>query len=145
MKTFAQIEVDSRMAMADIKKAKEAVKTIKKAIKDGNSALECMELDVHHVSQVTAIKMKSGNIELFKRSCSMVCTTPLNIKVDIRYGKTRLQVSWLAEGVLDNKSCIAKISAYATWENGWYIWDDCSDNGTLNSPCAQVYISASDI
>ena len=140
MKTFAQIEVDSRMAMADIKKAKEAVKAIKKAVKDGNSALECMESDVHYVSRVTAIKMKSGNIELFKRSCSMVCTTPLNIKVDIRYEKTRLQVSWLAEGVLDNKSCIAKISAYATWENGWYKWDNCEDNGAPKAPYAEVFI-----
>ena len=145
MKTFAQIEVDSRMAKAVVKKAKEAVKSIKKAVKDGNSALECMEQDIHYVYQVTAIKVKNGNIELFKSSGSMVCTTPLNIKVDIRYGKTRLQVSWLAEGVLDNKSCIAKISAYATWENGWYLWDDCSDNGTPNSPCAQVYISEADI
>ena len=145
MKTFAQIEVDSRMSMADIKKAKEAVKAIKKAVKGGNSALECMEQDIHYVYQVTAVKMKIGNIELFKHSCAMVCTTPLNIKVDIRYGKTRLQVSWLAEGVLDNKSCIAKINAYATWENDWYIWDDCSDNGTPNSPCAQVYINEADI
>lgn len=145
MKTFAQIEVDSRMAMADIKKAKEAVKAIKKAVKDGNSALECMEQDIHYVYQITAIKMKSGNIELFKRSCSMVCTTPLNIKVDVRYGKTRLKVSWLAEGVIDDNCYIAKIIAYATWENGWYMWDDCADNGTPNSPCAQVYISEADM
>ena len=145
MKTFAQIEVDSRMAVADVRKAKEAVKSIKKAVDGDNSALECMEQDIHYVYQVTAIKAKSGNIELFKRPCSMVCTTPLNIKVDIYYGKTRLKVSWLAEGVIDNTCCIAKIIAYATWENGWYMWDDCADNGTPNSPCAQVYISEADI
>ena len=70
----------------------------------------------------------------------MVCTTPLNIKVDIRYGKTRLQVSWLAEGVLDNKSCIAKISAYATWQDGWYMWHNCGDNGAPKAPYAEVFI-----
>lgn len=145
MKTFAQIEVDSRMAGADIKKAKEAVKAIKRAVDGDNSALEGMEQDIHHVYQVTSIDTKSGNIKLSKRSCSMVCITPLNIKVDVRYGKTRLKVSWLAEGVIDDKYCIAKIIDYATWENGWYTWDNCADNGTPNAPCAQVYISEADI
>lgn len=139
-----QIEVDSRTTATDDKKAKEVVKAIRKPANGTSSALRYMEQDIHYVYQVTSINTRSGNIELSKRSCAMVCITPLNIKVDIHYGKIRLKVSWLAEGVIDNKYCIAKIIAYATWENGWYTWDNCADNGTPNSPCAQVYISEAD-
>ena len=141
MRTRAQIEVDSRMAMADVKKAKEAVKALKTEPNGTSSALECMELETESTYQVTTYRDHVTSI----RACNLKRITPLSIKVSVQYTTPHLEISWLTEGVIDGKCCLAKITTYATWQDGWYVWDDCSDNGTLNSPCAQVYISEADI
>ena len=128
MKTIAQIEVDSRMAMTDVKIAKEAVKAIKKEVNGSSSALECMELETESTYKVTTYRDHITSV----RDCNLKRITPLSLKVSVQYTTPHLEISWLAEGMIDCKSCIAKITTYATWENGWYIWDDC--------PYAEVFI-----
>ena len=136
MRTLAQIEVDSRMAMADVKIAKSAVKALKTEPNGTSSALECMELETDSTYQVTTYRDHIASV----RACNLRRVTPLNIKVSVQYTTPHLEISWLTEGVIDGKCCLAKISAYATWENGWYVWDDCEDTGVPKAPYAEVFI-----
>ena len=136
MRTLAQIEVDSRMAMTDVKIAKEAVKAIKNQVNGSSSALECMELETESTYQVTTYRDHVAYI----RACNLKRITPLNIKVSVQYTTPHLEISWLTEGVIDGKCCLAKITTYATWDNGWYMWDTCEDNGAPKAPYAEVFI-----
>ena len=136
MRTLAQIEVDSRMAMADVKIAKSAVKALKTEPNGTSSALECMELETDSTYQVTTYRDHIASV----RACNLRRVTPLNIKVSVQYTTPHLEISWLTEGVIDGKCCLAKITTYATWENGWYMWHNCGDNGASKAPYAEVFI-----
>ena len=136
MRTLAQVELSSETTLAGVKIAKEAVKDIKKAIKDGNGALECMVLETESTYQVTTYRDHIKSI----RACNLKRITPLNIKVGVQFITPHLEISWLTEGVIDGKCCLAKITTYATWENGWYVWDDCEDTGAPKAPYAEVFI-----
>ena len=136
MRTLAQVEISSETTLAGVKIAKEAVKDIKKAIKDGNSALECMELETESTYQVTTYRDHVTSI----RACNLKRITPLSIKVSVQYTTPHLEISWLTEGVIDGKCCLAKITTYATWQDGWYMWHNCGDNGAPKAPYAEVFI-----
>ena len=71
--------------------------------------------------------------------------TPLQIEVKVQYGRTTLEVSWDASGVIDDKHCYAEITALATWENGWYKWFYVEDDGTPEAPLATIYINEENI
>lgn len=121
-----QIKVDSRTTVTDAEKAKEVVKAIRKPVNGTSSALRYMEQETEYVHQVsTWWKSSTGKIEYFKRNCSMKRITSLKIIVSVRETKTYLKISWIAEGRIEDKRCFAKIVAGATWENGWYMWDEC--------------------
>ena len=136
MRTLAQVEIDPKTAVNAIKMAKGVVKALKTSPDGGSSALECMELETETLYQVTTYRDGVATV----RGCVFQRITPLQIKVETQlYGTSCLEVSWLAEGVFDNKSCIAKIITYATWKDGWYSWDTCEDNGTPKAPYAKIY------
>ena len=135
MRTLAQVEISSETTLAGVKIAKEAVKAIKNPVNGSSSALECMELDTESTYQVTTYHDHVTSI----RACNLKRITPLNIEVYVQF-TPHLEVSWLTEGVIDGKSCIAKISAYATWQDGWYMWHNCGDNGAPKAPYAEVFI-----
>ena len=145
MKKNFQITIDPMTDKKDIKEAKAVVNAIKKAVKDGNSALECMELDTYRVYHVTTFSKKSGELKHFKRPCELRRVTPLQIEVKVQYGSTTLEVSWDASGVIDDKPCYAEITALATWENGWYKWFYVEDDGTPDAPLATIYINEESI
>ena len=136
MKTLAQISISSETTLAGVKIAKEAVKAIKNQVNGNASALECMELETESTYQVTTYRDHVTSI----RACNLKRITPLSIKVSVQFITPHLEISWLTEGVIDNKSCIAKITAYATWENGWYVWHNCEDTGAPKAPYAEVFI-----
>ena len=136
MRTLAQVEISSETTLAGVKIAKEAVKDIKKAVKDGNSALECMELETESTYQVTTYRDHVTSV----RACNLKRITPLSIKVSVPYTTPHLEISWLTEGVIDGKCCLAKITTYAIWENGWYKWFYVEDDGTPKAPYAEVFI-----
>ena len=145
MKKNFQLTIDPMTDKKDIKEAKAVVNAIKKAVKDGNSALECMELDTYRVYHVTTFSKKSGELKHFKRPCELRRVTPLQIEVKVQYGSTTLEVSWDASGVIDDKPCYAEITALATWENGWYKWFCVEDDGTPDAPLATIYINEESI
>ena len=136
MKIFAQIEVDSSIAMTDVKIAREVAKAIKKEVNGSSSALECMELETESTYKVTTYRDHVTSI----RACNLKRITPLSIKVSVQYTTPHLEISWLTEGSIDGKCCLAKITTYATWQDDWYVWDDCGDNGASKAPYAEVFI-----
>ena len=136
MRTLAQVEISSETTLAGVKIAREVVKAIKKEVNGSASALECMELETESTYQVTTYRDHIKSI----RACNLKRITPLNIKVGVQFITPHLEISWLTEGVIDGKCCLAKITTYATWENGWYVWDDCEDTGVPKAPYAEVFI-----
>ena len=141
MKTLTQVGISPETTLAGVKIAKEAVKAIKKEVNGSSSALECMELETESTYQVTTYRDHVTSM----RACNLKRITPLNIKVSVQFITPHLEISWLAEGVIDDKSCIAKISAYATWQDGWYMWHNCGDNGVPKAPYAEVFIAEANI
>ena len=136
MRTLAQVEISSETTLAGVKIAKEAVKAIKKEVNGSSSALECMELETKSTYQVTTYHDYVTSI----RACNLKRITSLNIKVSVQYTTPHLEISWLTEGVIDGKCCLAKITTYATWQDGWYMWHNCGDNGASKAPYAEVFI-----
>ena len=98
--------------------------------------MESLELETESTYQVTTYR----NHVASRRACNLKRITPLNIKVSVQYITPHLEISWLAEGVIDCKSCIAEITTFATWENDWYMWYKCGDNGVPKAPYAEVFI-----
>ena len=136
MRTLAQVGISPETTLAGVKIAKEAVKAIKKSVDGGDSALECMELETESTYQVTTYSINVPSI----RDCNLKRITPLNIKVSVQFITPHLEISWLTEGVIDGKCCLAKITTYATWQDGWYKWFYVEDDGTSKAPYAEVFI-----
>ena len=136
MRTIAQVEISSETTVAGAKIAKEAVKAIKKEVNGSFSALECMELETESTYQVTTYRDHVTSV----RACNLKRITPLRLTVSVQYTTPHLEISWLAEGVINCKSCIAKITTYATWRDGWYMWHNCEDTGVPKAPYAEVFI-----
>ena len=145
MKKNFQLTIDPMTDKKDIKEAKSVVKPIKKSVDGSACALECMELDTYRVYHVTTFSKKSGDLKHFKRPCELRRETPLQIEVKVQYGRITLEVSWYAEGSIDDKPCYAEITALATWDNGWYKWFYVEDDGTPDAPLATIYISEESI
>ena len=145
MKKNFQITIYPMTAKKDIKEAKAVVKALKTEPNGTSSALECMELDTYNLYHVTTYSKKSGKLQLLRRHCDLQRMTPLQIEVKVQYGRTILEVSWDASGVIDDKSCYAEITALATWEDGWYKWFYVEDDDTLEAPLATIYINEENI
>ena len=136
MKTLAQVSISTETTLAGVKIAKEAVKAIKNRVDGSDSALECMDLETESTYQVTTYRDHVASV----RACNLKRITPLQIEVSVPVLTPHLEISWLTEGVIDGKSCLAKVTAYATYQDGWYVWDDCSDTGAPKAPYAEVFI-----
>ena len=153
MKKDFKVTIYPMTAKKDIKEAKEVVRELKKS--NGTScAFECMELETYDVHHVTTYSKKDGelkrikrpsDLQYLKRPCNLRRTTPLQIEVKVMCGRTTLEVSWYAEGSIDDKPCFAEITTLAIWENGWYKWFDAEDDGTPAAPLATIYINEENI
>ena len=132
----SQIIVRKDTPMFFVKDAKKIVKDIKNKIDGGASAFDCMELETESVYQVTTYRDGVATVH----DCVFQRITPLQIEVELQlYGRAYLTVSWIAEGLINDKSGMAKITAHATWENDWYVWDDSNEDGTPKAPYAEIY------
>ena len=145
MKKNFQVTIDPMTYKKDIKEAKLIIKALKTEPNGTSSALACMELDTFNLYHVTTYSKKSGELKRLKRPCDLKRITPLQIEVKVQYGRASLEVSWDAEGSIEDKPCYAKIHAFATWENGWYSWVYAEDDGTPAAPLATIYISEENI
>ena len=136
MRTLAQIEISSETTLAGVKIAESVVKAIKKEVNGSSSALKCMELETESTYQVITYH----DHVMSRRACNLKRITPLQIEVSVPVITPHLEISWLTEGVIDGKCCLAKITTFATWQDGWYVWDDCEDTGAPKAPYAEVFI-----
>ena len=137
----SQVIIRKDTPMAFAKDAKKIVKDIKRKVDGNDSAFDCMELETESVYQVTTYRNRVQKIH----DCYFRRITPLQIEVEVQYGTAYLTVSWIAEGIINDKPGMAKITAHATYQDGWYVWDDCEDNGTPKAPYAEVYSREADI
>ena len=140
-----QITIDPMTDKKDIKKAKSVVKALKTESNGSYSALARMGLDTYHIYRVTTCSQKSGEVERFKRPCDLRRITPLQIEVKVHFCIATLEVSWYAEGSIDDKPCFAEIHAIAIWEFGWYQWLYAADDDTPDAPLATIYINEESI
>ncbi len=142
-KQKSQVGISPKNTIADAQQAKAIVKAISTAADGNASALECMELETETGWQVTTCRINpvTRNCESVKRECNIKRITPLTVTVEIRYEKANIEVSYLAEGWIDGKEFLTKVTAYATWENGWYVWENAADTGKPEAPYAQIYVS----
>ena len=136
MNNLTTVGISPETTLAGVEIAKEAVKAIKKSVDGSDSALECMELETESTYQVTTYCNNVTSV----RDCNLKRITPLNIKVSVQFSTPHLEISWLTEGVIDGKCCLAKITTYATWQDGWYKWFYVEDDGTPKAPYAEVFI-----
>ena len=132
----SQVIVRKATPMYFVKDAKKIAKDIKKRVDGDASTFDCMELDTESTYQITT----------YRDGVTIVCDcnfrriTPLQIEVEVQlYDRAYLKVSWISEGCINGKSGMAKITARATWQDGWYVWDDCAENGTPKAPYAEIY------
>lgn len=145
MKKDFKITIYPMTSKEDIKEAKAVVKALKTEPDGTSSAFECIEIDTSYVHQVTTYTKKDGKLQLLKRSCILQRVTPLQIEVKVQYGKTTLEVSWYAEGSIDDKPCLAEICTLARWQDGWYGWFYANEDGTPKAPSAIIYINEESI
>lgn len=142
-KQKSRVGISPKNTIAKAQEAKAIAKQIVAEIDGGASALECMELETEAGWQVTTCRVNpiTRNCESVKRECNIKRITPLTVTVEIRYEKANIEVSYLADGWIDGKEFLAKVTAFATWENGWYVWENAAENGKPEAPYAQIYLS----
>ena len=132
----SQVIVHKDTPLFFAKDAKKIAKDIKKKVDAGDSTFDCIELETESVYQVTTYRDGVANV----CDCYFRRITPLQIEVEVQlYGRAYLTVSWIVEGLINGKSGMAKITAHATWQDGWYSWDDSNEDGTPKAPYAEIY------
>ena len=90
---------------------------------------------------IMSINPETRNCEDVFRECNIKRVSPLTVTVEVQYGKVLIEVTYLAEGWMDRKEILAKMTLYARWENDWYVWDKTNPNGSPEAPYAKIYLS----
>ncbi len=142
-KQKSQVGISPKNTIADAQKAKAIVRQIVAEIDGGASALECMEQETKYASQITTYRINTENhtCEEIRRECNLKRVSPLTVSVEVQYGKVLIEVTYLAEGWMDRKEILAKMTIFARWENDWYIWEHAAENGNQEAPYGRIYIS----
>ena len=142
-KQKSQVGISRKTTIADAQKAKAIVRQIVAEIDGGASALECMEHETEYASQITTYRINTENhtCEEIHRECNLKRVSPLTVSVEIQDDKVLIEVNYLAEGWMNDKEILAKITIFARWENDWYIWEHAAENGNPEAPYGRIYIS----
>ncbi len=142
-KQKSQVGISRKTTIADAQKAKAIVRQIVAEIDGGASALECMEQETKYASQITTYRINTENhtCEEIRRECNLKRVSPLTVSVEIQDDKILIEVNYLAEGWMNDKEILAKMTTFARWENDWYIWEHAAENGNPEAPYGRIYIS----
>ena len=142
-KQKSQVGISRKTTIADAQKAKAIVRQIVAEIDGGASALECMEQEAKYASQITTYRINTENhtCEEIRRECNLKRVSPLTVLVEIQDDNVLIEVTYLAEGWMDRKEILAKMTLYARWENDWYVWEHAAENGNPEAPYGRIYIS----
>ncbi len=142
-KQKSQVGNSPKNTIANAQEARAIAKQIVAEIDGGASALECMEQETKYASQITTYRVnpETRNCEDVRRECNIKRVSPLTVTVEVQYGRVIIEVTYLAEGWMDRKEILAKMTLYARWENDWYVWEHAAENGNPEAPYARVYVS----
>ncbi len=142
-KQKSQVGISRKTTIADAQKEKAIARQIVAEIDGGASALECMEQDTKYASQITTYRINTENhtCEEIRKDCHIKRVSPLTVSVEVQYGKVLIEVTYLAEGWMDRKEILAKMTLYARWENDWYVWEHAAENGNPEAPYGRIYVS----
>jgi len=142
-KQKSKVGISPKNTIANAQEAKAIAKQIIAEIDGGASALECMEQETKYASQITTYRVnpETRNCEDVRRECNIKRVSPLTVTVEVQYGRVIIEVTYLAEGWMDRKEILAKMTLYARWENDWYVWEHAAENGNPEAPYARVYVS----
>ena len=126
-----------------MQEAKSIARQIVAKIDGGTSALECMEQDTKYAGKITTYRInpETRDCEEIHRECNIRRVSPLTVSVEIQEDKILIKVNYFAEGCLDCKQILAKMTLYARWENDWYVWEHAAENGNPEAPYGRIYIS----
>ena len=142
-KQKSQVGLSPKNTIANAQEAKAIARQIVAEIDGGASALECMEQETKYAYQITTYRINSENhtCEEIRRECNLKRVSPLTVTVEVQYGKVLIEVTYLAEGWMNDKEILAKMTIFARWENDWYVWEHAAENGNPEAPYARVYVS----
>ena len=139
----SQVGISPKNTIANAQEAKSIVRQIVAKIDGGASALECMEQDTKYAGQITTYRInpETRDCEEIHRECNIRRVSPLTVTVEIQEDKILIEVNYFAEGCLDCKQILAKMTVFARWDDDWYIWEHAAENGNLEAPYGRIYIS----
>ena len=142
-KQKSQVGISPKNTIANAQEAKAIARQIAAEIDGGASALECMEQETEYADQITTyrINTETHTCEEIRRGCNIKRVNPLTVSVEIQEGKDLIEVNYLAEGWMNDKEILAKMTLYARWENDWYVWEHAAENGNPEAPYGRIYIS----
>ena len=142
-KQKSQVGISRKNTIANAQEAKSIARQIVAKIDGGASALECMEQDTKYAGQITTYRInpETRDCEEIHRECNIRRVSPLTVSVEIQENKILIEVNYFAEGCLDCKQILAKMTVYARWDDEWYIWEHATENGNLEAPYGRIYIS----
>ena len=137
------VGISPKNTIANAQEAKSIVRQIVAKIDGGASALECMEEDTKYAGQITTYRInpETRDCEEIHRDCNIRRISPLTVTVEIQENKILIEVNYFAEGCLDCKQILAKMTVFARWDDDWYIWEHAAENGNLEAPYGRIYIS----
>ncbi len=139
----SQVGISRKNTIANAQEAKSIARQIVTKIDGGASALECMEQDTKYAGQITTYRInpETRDCEEIHRECNIRRVSPLTVSVEIQEDKILIEVNYFAEGCLDCKQILAKMTVYARWDDDWYVWEHAAENGNLEAPYGRIYIS----
>ena len=142
-KQKSQVGISPKNTIANAQEAKAIARQIVAEIDGGASALECMEQETEYADQITTyrINTETHTCEEIRRECNLKRVSPLTVSVEIQDDKVLIEVNYLAEGWMNDKEILAKMTLYARWENDWYVWEHAAENGNPEAPYGRIYVS----
>ena len=137
------VGISRKNTIANAQEAKLIARQIVAKIDGGTSTLECMEQDTKYAGQITTYRInpETRDCEEIHRECNIRRISPLTVTVEIQEDKILIEVNYLAEGWMDRKEILAKMTIFARWENDWYVWEHAAENSNPEAPYGKIYIS----
>lgn len=141
----AKIRISKDTTIKNVPVCKEIIAALKDA---ETSLLDCIATETGRADQITTCKI-GANGECVKtvRECDITRIGKMEITVrQSAYDIVPIiEVAFLAEGHLRHTdkftAIIAKVNAWAKWNDGWYAWEEATETGTPKAPYAQIFVA----
>ncbi|MDD3228936.1 MAG: hypothetical protein PHE09_06915 [Oscillospiraceae bacterium] len=141
----AKIKISKETTIANVPACKEIIAALKNA---ETSLLDCILTETARADEVTTCKaVRGGDCVKTVRKCDLKRIGQTEITVRQAHYDTApvIEVAFLAEGHLRHTEefteIMAKVKVWAKWNDGWYAWEEASDDGSPKAPYAQIYIA----